>query len=108
MFEIGQRVVCVKPEEHDWGHDLPGRCIPMHLPKTGCVYTVREVIMGSDKLGGPHWTSAPGEIGLLLEEIRNEPTKTTNGWAEQAFHENDFMPLYEEPSSVERKVAEVA
>ena len=75
MFEIGQRVVCVKPAEEVWFAGIPPELCPKNVP-------------------GPHWTKAPEFIGLILEEIRNEPRFTTNGDnVEQAFWEGNFMPL---------------
>lgn len=94
MFEIGQRVVCVKPLEEDWFANVPLDMRPRYVPVTGEVYTIREIVTGSDKPGGPHWTKAPGLIGLILVEIVNEKTLTTNGDnQEQAFWEGNFMPL---------------
>lgn len=94
MFEIGQRVVCTKPLEEDWFGDIPVDMRPRYVPITGEIYTIRDIVTGSDKVGGPHWTKAPGFIGLLLEEIVNEKRFTTNGEnTEQAFWEGNFMPL---------------
>ncbi len=67
---------------------------------------IREIVMGSMELGGPHWTAAPGLIGLIFEEIRNEKRLTTNGPdTEQAFHENDFMPLQEQEERTDAMAA---
>lgn len=94
MFEIGQRVVCVKPYDAEWFPGIPPELCPKHLPVTGEVYTIREIVTGSVEPGGPHWTKAPGLIGLIFKEIVNEKRLTTNGEnQEQAFHEDNFMPL---------------
>ncbi|WP_378952112.1 hypothetical protein [Mesorhizobium sp. ANAO-SY3R2] len=94
MFEIGQRVVCVKPAENVWFPGLPVELRPEHVPVTGGIYTIRDILMGSPEPGGPHWTKAPGLIGLVFEEIVNAKRFTTNGPnTEQAFHDIDFMPL---------------
>jgi hypothetical protein len=96
MFEIGQRVVCVKPLEEDWFGDVPPEFRPEHVPVTGEVYTIREIVSGSAEVGGAHWTKAPGFIGLILVEIVNAKRFTTNGEnQEQAFWEGNFMPLDE-------------
>ncbi|MGX7706331.1 hypothetical protein [Methylobacterium sp. Gmos1] len=96
MFEIGQRVVCTKPAEAVWFPGAPADLVPKNLPVTGGIYTIRDIVMGSDVPDGPHWTQAPCIVGLIFEEIRNEPRLTTNGPdQEQAFHEDDFMPLGE-------------
>lgn len=94
MFEIGQRVVCVKPIEETWFGDVPVEFRPAHVPVTGEIYTIREVVTGSNEVGGAHWTKAPGFIGLMFHEIVNEKRLTTNGEnQEQAFWEGNFMPL---------------
>ena len=104
MFEIGQRVVCVKPLEEDWFANVPVDMRPQYVPVTGEIYTIREIVTGSDQPGGPHWTKAPGLIGLLLVEVVNEKRFTTNGDnQEQAFWEGNFMPLDEREESVETK-----
>lgn len=108
MFEIGQRVVCVKPAESVWFAGMPQEFVPENLPVTGWVYTIREIVMGSDQPGGPHWTEAPGLVGLIFHEIRNEPRLTTNGYGEQAFHEDDFMPLDGQEEQTETKAAVTA
>lgn len=102
MFEIGQRVVCIKPAEEAWFANVPAEYCPKYVPETGGIYTIREIITGSDQPGGPHWTKAPGLIGLIFHEIVNEKRLTTNGEnQEQAFDENNFMPLDERPEQVE-------
>ena len=93
MFEIGQRVVCVKPREERWFPGIPEDLCPRYVPITGEVYTIREIVTGSAEVGGPHWTKGPGLIGLIFQEIVNEKRFTTNGDAEQAFHEDNFLPL---------------
>lgn len=94
MFEIGQRVVCVKPHDEEWFGDVPIELRPRYVPVTGEVYTIRDVVTGSIEPGGAHWTKAPGFIGLILKEIVNEKRFTTNGHNnEQAFWEGNFMPL---------------
>lgn len=102
MFEIGQRVVCIKPVEEKWFEGIPADLCPEHFPVTGGVYTIREIVMGSAEPGGPHWTAAPSLIGLIFREIVNEKRFTTNGHnQEQAFDENNFMPLDERSEQVE-------
>lgn len=97
MFEIGQRVVCVKPATSEWYPGIPADLAPKNLPVTGGIYTIREIVMGSTEPGGPHWTESPGIIGLIFKEIVNEKRLTTNGPdREQAFDENDFIPLDEQ------------
>lgn len=104
MFEIGQKVVCVKPAEAEWLPGVSRRFVPENVPVTGEIYTIRGIVTGSEEPGGPHWTKAPGIIGLLLVEIVNEPRWTTNGERdEQAFHENDFMPLDDQEAAVVRE-----
>jgi len=109
MFEIGQRVVCMKPREEEWFGDIPMDMRPRYVPVTGEVYTIREIVTGSAVPGGPHWTKAPGLIGLIFIEIVNEKRLTTNGDnQEQAFHEDNFMPLdrLEEAETAKREVVE--
>lgn len=109
MFEIGQRVVCVKPAEAVWFPNTDPELCPKHLPETGGIYTIRDIVMGSDQPDGPHWTKAPGLIGLIFEEIVNDPCFTTNGpGVEQAFHEIDFMPLDERAEAATRRTEVVA
>lgn len=94
MFEIGMRVVCTKPAEAEWFLGIPPEFCPTHMPVTGGIYTIRDIVMGAYELDGKPWTEAPGIVGLIFHEIRNEPTFTTNGRVEeQSFHEDDFMPL---------------
>lgn len=107
MFEIGQKVVCVKPADAVWFPGIPAELAPKNVPETGVIYTIRDIVMGSAEPGGPHWTKAPGLIGLIFEEIVNEKRETTNGPnCEQAFHDIDFMPLdtREEIVSLEARV----
>lgn len=105
MFEIGQRVVCVKPAEAEWFPGIPPDLCPKNVPVTGGIYTIRDIITGSIEPGGAHWTAAPGLVGLILKEVVNEPRLTTNGpRTEQAFYENDFMPLIEREEPLEREL----
>jgi hypothetical protein len=103
MFEIGQKVVCVKPADAAWFPDIPADLVPKNQPETGGVYTIRDIIMGSDKPDGPHWTKAPGVIGLIFEEVVNEKRLTVNGPnREQGFDEADFMPLWASEDEIVR------
>lgn len=109
MFEIGQRVVCVKPAEEVWFPDIPADLCPKHVPETGGVYTIREIVTGSAEPGGPHWTAAPGYVGLIFDEIVNEKRLTTNGPdQEQAFWEGNFLPLLERGEPVATTIEAVA
>lgn len=102
MFEVGQRVVCVKPAESEWFPGIPPELAPKHVPVTGGIYTIREIVTGSHEPDGPHWTKSPGLVGLIFHEIRNPKRLTTNGPdQEQAFHEDDFMPLNEREQGAE-------
>jgi hypothetical protein len=105
MFELGQRVVCVKPAEGVWFGDMESGFRPKNVPESGGVYTIREVVMGSTVPGGPHWTKAPGLVGLIFEEVVNERRLTTNGEdQEQAFDEHEFMPLDEREETQDTRI----
>lgn len=109
MFEIGMRVVCVKPVEAEWFVGIPEEMRPKHVPVTGGIYTIREIVTGSAEPGGPHWTKQPGLMGFTFKEIVNERRFTTNGHdQEQAFHEDNFMPLLERDEPVETATELVA
>jgi hypothetical protein len=67
MFTKGQRVVCINDT-----FDSITRIAFQNLPVKGTIYTVRALYVGRGKLlpGSPG--EADGEIGVLLEEIRNQ------------------------------------
>ena len=67
MFTKGQRVVCINDT-----FDSITRIAFQNLPVKATIYTVRALYVGRGKLlpGSPG--EADGEIGVLLEEIRNQ------------------------------------
>ena len=81
---------------------VPKELVPKNLPIPGRVYTIREIVTGSDAVNGQHWTEAPGIVGLIFEELRNDRRLTTNGPdQEQAFDEGELMPLCERKETAE-------
>lgn len=63
----GQRVVCI-----DDVFSETVRLAFQHLPKKGVVYTIRAVYLGRGQLAPATPGDSDGEVGLLLEEIRNQ------------------------------------
>ena len=76
MFQKGQKVVCI-----DDSFPREVRLVYAQLPKKDSVYTVRAVYIGRGKLlnaGHVKGLSnkpgdSDGEIGILLEELKNPP-----------------------------------
>ena len=90
MFEIGERVVCVSDEKQAHTVEELNKDVPNWIKK-GKKYTVR---------GFNDWDFV---VGVLLEEIRNEPKyfKVVNRLAEPAFASWRFRKL--EPNEVEQE-----
>ena len=72
-----QKVVCVKEFINN-----KSPLEQIEQPIVGKIYTIRVIRKDKD-----------GNIGLLLEEIINKPTKHTGGFGEQGFISSGFRPL---------------
>lgn len=86
-FSVGQKVVCVNREEMHGGVQLD----PVEIPQVGVIYTVRTVHVGSI------FSSAPGVVGILLDEIEDQFSRIImNGdvRSQQLYYEAaNFRPL---------------
>lgn len=97
----GQRVVCVNDQ-----FPAEARQVYQHLPKRGVVYTIRAVYLGRSRVAPTSPGESDGEVGLLLEEIRNQDheARFSRGGLEPGFSASRFAEL-EEKSDI--RVAEV-
>ncbi len=90
MFVKGQKVVCVND-------DFSGlvRKIYAQLPARDSVYTVRAVFLGRGNAGAAGSGQQDGEIGVLLEELRNprDPALKNGLDGELGFNSERFAPL---------------
>lgn len=98
MFAKGQKVVCIND-------DFPplARELFVQLPSKGKVYTVRAVYIGRGNLVRSESGQKDGEIGVLLEEVRNprDPALRTGLDGEMGFNSERFAPLqYDEDGEV--------
>ena len=92
MFSKGQRVVCVDDE-----FPASARRLFTQLPRKGSVYTVRAVYVGRGRLRPVLGSTDEGEIGILLEELKNprDPTLKQGLDGELGFKSDRFAPLEE-------------
>lgn len=98
MFYVGQKVVCVISCSEQWCEVLNKEAIA-NAPIGGQIYTIRDMRPFTMRLGNPS-----KELGLLLNEIRNEPQPTIDGMLEMAFHEIGFLPLDERKMTTEHEL----
>jgi hypothetical protein len=106
MFVKGQKVVCING-------DFPPEAAKLfvELPRKDSVYTVRGVYIGRGNYYKHESGQKDGEIGVLLEEIKNpsDPSlrKGLNG--ELGFNSERFAPLEtEEEEATAEQEEEVA
>ena len=90
MFTKGQKIVCINDE-------FPEAAVKMYvqLPKKDTVYTVRSVYIGRGSFFRHDSGTKDGEIGVLLEEIRNpvDPGLKAGLRGELGFNSERFAPL---------------
>ncbi len=96
----GQRVACVNdtfPPE--------ASLVYRQLPKKGVIYTIRAVFLGRSKLVPAKPGDSDGEVGLLLEEIRNQDheARFSLGGLEPGFSSERFAEIEEKAET--RKIA---
>ena len=92
MFNKGQRVVCIDGDFPPLAHELFDQ-----LPKQDAVYTVRACYIGRGNLTRAESGQKEGEIGVLLEEVRNprDPALKSGLNGEMGFNSERFAPLQE-------------
>jgi len=92
MFSKGQRVVCINDDFPPLAYELFDQ-----LPKKDSVYTVRACYIGRGNLVKAESGQKDGEIGVLLEEIRNprDPALKAGLNGEMGFNSERFAPLQE-------------
>jgi hypothetical protein len=92
-MQVGQKVVCVDDR-------FPGPLAKyyVNLPVKGKTYTIRAVYLGRavmhTKAG-----AADGEIGVLLQELKNGPDPRNIHGQELGFNSMRFRPLEEDETS---------
>lgn len=86
----GQKVVCINDTFSEFI-----RAIYRQLPVKGKTYTIREVFLGRERIvkGGDSAT-----VGLLLEELKNDPDMFHAGKQELGFSSERFAPMEEVPA----------
>lgn len=88
----GQRVVCVDDQ-----FTAEARQAYQNLPKKGSVYTIRAVYLGRSRVAPGTPGESDGEVGLLLEEVRNQDheARFSRGGLEPGFSSSRFAELEE-------------
>lgn len=103
MFQKGQKIVCIND-------DFPSlaRKLYAQLPKKDSVYTVRAVYIGRGNYTAAGSGKMEGEIGVLLEEIRNptDPALRTGLNGELGFNSERFAPLQYNTDSAEESTTD--
>lgn len=90
MFQVGQQVVCIDDAFSD-----VVQLVYEQLPKEGDIYTVRAVYVGRGKIVNKTAGSSDGEIGILLQELKNPPDPGHKGGNELGFNSERFRSLTE-------------
>lgn len=90
MFQVGQQVVCIDDEFPE-----VVRLVYEQLPKEGEIYTVRAVYVGRGKIVNKTAGASDGEIGILLQELKNPPDPGHKGGNELGFNSERFRALTE-------------
>ena len=92
MFNKGQRVVCINDDFQTLAYELFEQ-----MPKKDSVYTVRACYIGRGNLTQAGSGKQDGEIGVLLEEVRNprDPALKSGLNGELGFNSERFAPLEE-------------
>jgi hypothetical protein len=98
VFTKGQKVVCI-----DGDFPPEARKLFVALPEKDKVYTVRAVYIGRGSYFAHDSGSRDGEIGVLLEEIRNpaDPALKKGLQGELGFNSERFAPLQTETEDQE-------
>jgi hypothetical protein len=91
MFSKGQQVVCINDEFPPLAFEMYER-----LPKKDSVYTIRAIYIGRGNFTRAESGKKDGEIGVLLEEIRNpaDPALKAGLNGELGFNSERFAPLH--------------
>ena len=99
MFQKGQKVVCINGEFPPLAHEMYDR-----LPKQDSVYTIRAIYIGRGNFTKAESGQKDGEIGVLLEEIRNpsDPALRSGLNGELGFNSERFAPLHYNTDDAER------
>jgi len=71
------------------------RMVYEQLPKEGEIYTVRAVYVGRGRLLNKKAGASDGEIGILLQELKNPPDPAHKGGNELGFNAERFRALTE-------------
>jgi hypothetical protein len=93
MFMKGQKVVCVNGKFPDLARQMYAQ-----LPQQDSVYTIRAIFIGRGNLSAAGSGKSDGEIGVLLEELRNprDPALKNGLDGELGFNSERFAPLQTE------------
>lgn len=91
MFQKGQKVICINGEFSPLAFEMYDR-----LPKKDSVYTIRAIYIGRGNFTRAESGKKDGEIGVLLEEIRNpvDPALKSGLNGELGFNSERFAPLH--------------
>lgn len=90
MFQVGQEVVCIDDEFPELIHK-----IYESLPEEGKTYTVRAVYVARGKVASKNPGSSDGEIGVLLNELKNPQDPMHMGQGELGFNAMRFASMQE-------------
>jgi len=103
MFSKGQRVVCINDDFPPLAYEIFEQ-----LPRKDAVYTVRACYIGRGNLTQAESGRKDGEIGVLLDEVRNprDPALKTGLDGELGFNSERFAPLEEHTGELTRAAEE--
>jgi hypothetical protein len=101
-MQVGQKVVCV-----DDRFPTPLAKYYINLPVKARTYTIRAVFLGRSVMHTAPG-AADGEIGLLLQELKNGPDPRNNYGQELGFNSGRFRPLQEVTTAAEAEKENVA
>ena len=95
-------MVCINDDFPELTYELFER-----LPKKDSVYTVRATYIGRGNLTRAESGQKEGEIGVLLEEIRNprDPALKSGLDGELGFNSERFAPLQEDEAELTRSAS---
>jgi hypothetical protein len=99
-MQVGQKVVCV-----DDRFPTPLAKYYINLPVKGKTYTIRAVFLGR-RVMHTQPGAADGEIGLLLQELKNGPDPRNKHAQELGFNSDRFRPLEELADTTENEQEE--
>jgi len=100
MFSTAQKVVCTN-DQFPAAHRIAFQALPVK----GTTYTVRALYVGRSKLASASLGESDGEIGVLLEEIRNQDheARFSLHGLEPGFSSQRFTPLEAETEKQEQE-----